>query len=648
LTDIRANAYFRSNMKAAFTSFLTRWFLRFAVLSVACLSLLPRLQAQPRTDPPIVSYSPGNKPIQGQIPPGFSVSYPLKITSPNNLSAPNTVSLNAIVIRDPVTGVPILPSGVQDATALSYLTFSPSSLTFPKSTQTLTTIVTMAVPGTAVPGAYGFQIRALGWRVDPTLGLSNDGSSINATVTFVQRAVATVTLGGLSATYDGTPKSATATTAPVGLAVTLTYAGNPTAPTNAGSYAVVATISDPSYQGSANGTLVIAKANQTITFAALAPRTVGNAAFTPGATASSGLTVTYASSNSAVAIVSGSLVTIVGAGTATITASQAGNGNYNAAVSVDQTLTVQASSSPTCGTAIVRHAPTLNGNAGVNGSLQVLLPENISLNGNVWISDSLLVPGKPTVKLNGHPTYGSTIDGSGNASPSNYTVTLNGNVVLGHVVRRTDAVAIPTVSAPPAPTGTRDVQLNKSSDSAGNFSTIRDLTLNGNAGQVAVPPDTYRDLTANGDSGFILGVAGATQPAVYNLRGLKLNGGSQVKIVGPVILTVASDVTISGDFGNSAHPEWLSLKIYNGDLTLHGTVSFNGSVLAPAGEVTIDGNGTLTGGVTSDRLTLNGNALVDLCSCGCSGGDRDHDQSHGHDDDHGDSGHGDHENGHDD
>jgi len=62
--------------------------------------------------------------------------------------------------------------------------------------------------------------------------------------------------------------------------------------------------------------------------------------FSLSATASSGLALSYASSNTSVATVSGSTVTIVGAGTTDITASQAGNANYTAASDVVQTLTV--------------------------------------------------------------------------------------------------------------------------------------------------------------------------------------------------------------------------------------------------------------------------------------------------------------------
>ena len=51
--------------------------------------------------------------------------------------------------------------------------------------------------------------------------------------------------------------------------------------------------------------------------------------FNPGATASPGLPVSYASSDTGVATVSGSTVTLAGVGTTTITASQPGNDNYS-------------------------------------------------------------------------------------------------------------------------------------------------------------------------------------------------------------------------------------------------------------------------------------------------------------------------------
>ena len=77
----------------------------------------------------------------------------------------------------------------------------------------------------------------------------------------VDKGTATVTLGSLSQTYDGTAKSATATTGPAGLTVDFTYDGSATAPTAAGSYVVVGTVNDANYQGSASGNLEITPAS---------------------------------------------------------------------------------------------------------------------------------------------------------------------------------------------------------------------------------------------------------------------------------------------------------------------------------------------------------------------------------------------------
>ncbi|WP_237722777.1 beta strand repeat-containing protein [Singulisphaera acidiphila] len=80
----------------------------------------------------------------------------------------------------------------------------------------------------------------------------------------VNQAQATVSLGDLDQTYDGSAKSATVTTSPSGLAYTVSYLdadGTPVAnPTAAGSYIVNASIANPNYIGVATGYLVIAKA----------------------------------------------------------------------------------------------------------------------------------------------------------------------------------------------------------------------------------------------------------------------------------------------------------------------------------------------------------------------------------------------------
>ena len=86
--------------------------------------------------------------------------------------------------------------------------------------------------------------------------------------------------------------------------------------------------------------LTVNQADQAITFPAPGTKTYGDPDFNPGATASSGLPVSYSSDNPEVATISGVTVHITGAGTAVITASQTGNNLYYSAIDVTATLTV--------------------------------------------------------------------------------------------------------------------------------------------------------------------------------------------------------------------------------------------------------------------------------------------------------------------
>ncbi|MBA0884957.1 LamG-like jellyroll fold domain-containing protein, partial [Flavobacterium undicola] len=86
--------------------------------------------------------------------------------------------------------------------------------------------------------------------------------------------------------------------------------------------------------------LTVVKKGQTIDFAAITAKLISDADFDAGAVASSGLAVTYSSSNTAVATIVDNKIHIIAAGTAIITASQAGNDSYNAATSVAKPLTV--------------------------------------------------------------------------------------------------------------------------------------------------------------------------------------------------------------------------------------------------------------------------------------------------------------------
>ena len=96
-----------------------------------------------------------------------------------------------------------------------------------------------------------------------TIADSNYQGSNSGTLV-IAKATATVTLSNLVQTYDGNPKPVTVTTTPTGLTVVVTYDGLSTAPSIAGSYAVVATVNDANYLGSASGTLVISGLSHSI------------------------------------------------------------------------------------------------------------------------------------------------------------------------------------------------------------------------------------------------------------------------------------------------------------------------------------------------------------------------------------------------
>ncbi|MFC0518085.1 cellulose binding domain-containing protein [Mucilaginibacter angelicae] len=91
---------------------------------------------------------------------------------------------------------------------------------------------------------------------------------------------------------------------------------------------------------SINQTLTVQKAAQTITFNSLPAKALADSDFTGGAVASSGLSVTYNSSDTSVIKIINNKLHIAGAGAATITAAQNGNAVYAAANPVSQNITV--------------------------------------------------------------------------------------------------------------------------------------------------------------------------------------------------------------------------------------------------------------------------------------------------------------------
>lgn len=186
------------------------------------------------------------------------------------------------------------------------------------------------------------------------------------------------------------------------------------------------------------------KASQTITFSALSSKTYGDAPFALSGTSSAGLPLTYASGNTGVATVSGNMVTIVGVGTATITASQAGNNNYSPAADVAQSFTVNkanqtisfaplppvavnspafaltataSSSLPIAYSTTSNNITLTNGSVGIVGAGRTTItatqPGNANYNAADPVSQSFCVnPAKPSIAISNLNTPNPTLTSS--------------------------------------------------------------------------------------------------------------------------------------------------------------------------------------------------------------------------------------------
>ncbi|WP_341403182.1 MBG domain-containing protein [Luteolibacter soli] len=172
--------------------------------------------------------------------------------SENNPSATVGISLSTPLPLAQAVAVPLEVSGTASPADL----FGSLTLTLP-------------VGQTSVTGQVGSLLDSL---VEGTESLvlsipsANAGfaamapSSVTLEIADAPVVPVTVQLSGLNSVYDGSTKAASVTTDPSGVTVVVTYDGSATLPLNAGSYAVVATVTTPGFVGSANGTLVVASA----------------------------------------------------------------------------------------------------------------------------------------------------------------------------------------------------------------------------------------------------------------------------------------------------------------------------------------------------------------------------------------------------
>ena len=251
---------------------------------------------------------------------GFALT---KSDGDNQHTVINTAFPNPLSLTLTEAGGPALPGAVITFTSPgSGPSAVPSSGTATTNGSGMASVT--ATANAAAGGPYNVGASAAGGAPNVDFALTND------------QATALVTLSNLTQQYDGTPKSATVTTNPIGLSVTSTYTGisgtvygpSTTAPTNPGAYNVETTVTDPNYQGSATDTLVIQGT-------ATAPVLLTFTRQTPGASPTNADTLVFrASFSKAVQNVDSADFTVNGTSTATVTGVAAVNaGTYDVTVS---------------------------------------------------------------------------------------------------------------------------------------------------------------------------------------------------------------------------------------------------------------------------------------------------------------------------
>jgi hypothetical protein len=212
-----------------------------------------------------------------------------------------------------VNGIPSQPATVAMTQSVATVTLSDLTQAYDGTAKSVS--ATTVPPGLSVALTYNGSASAptnIGsYTVIGTVDdLSYTGSATN-TLT-ITKGTAMVVLGNLSQTYDGSAKSVSVTTTPTNLAVTVTYDGSANAPTNAGSYTVIGTVTDTNYQGAATNTLVVSKAGATVVLGNLSQTYDGTARSVSVSTTPTNLPVNVTYNGSASAPTNAGNYTVIG------------------------------------------------------------------------------------------------------------------------------------------------------------------------------------------------------------------------------------------------------------------------------------------------------------------------------------------------
>ena len=315
---------------------------------------------------------------------GTSTITASQVSTSNYASASTTATLTVNQLTTVLTNFSVAAKKVGDAdfTLNAPLTNRSGAFIY---TSSNTAVATIAGNVVSIVGAGSSTITA---TQEGTANYTSE--SMTGTLT-VSQSVSTITNFSVPAKVFGdasfsitapTTNSTGALTYTSSNTFVATIAGNVITIVGAGTSTITATqATTPNYiSGMASSSLVVSKRSPTITNFSIPEKTFGDAAFSiTNPTTNSDSLITYTSSNTAVATISGKTITIVGVGTSTITASQTTTSNFMSG-SITATLTV---------------------NERTPGLTNFVVPVKI-------IEDAAFTITPPTTKSNGALTYTSS------------------------------------------------------------------------------------------------------------------------------------------------------------------------------------------------------------------------------------------------
>ena len=285
-----------------------------------------------------------------QIEPGMSCELAIEFAPPGGANYSNPVAINENSLNNPAQVlIPLVGQGEQ---LTQTITFTPPTSPVPYSTG-------LTIPLVATGGASGNPVV---FSIDPSS--TGSGSIVGSTLD--------VAGGGI-------------------FVIDANQAGN-------AEYAAA-----PQVQV----TVQVAQLQQTITFPAPILVPLAQGSVTLGATASSGLPVTYTILNGAGTISNGNVLSFTGAGAVQLQANQAGNAQYAAAMAVNGTVSISPTMTPASGTPLTGASQTFSWITGpTSHSYSVLVGDQGATSFNVLKSGILATP---SITVSNIPLKGKTL-----------------------------------------------------------------------------------------------------------------------------------------------------------------------------------------------------------------------------------------------